>query len=1331
MSLWDSVTSKSPGAAPVPAGGFHRSSPQLCPRRCTPGPPPESAAVVAAVLCCGLPQAARRRKCLGLVNRTRVQASAKPPVALRRPAEGLDPLRGPGTSSSSTAPPPPDPLGTVESFQAEKQLWTSSEMEVPLQLAYDAGRREVYADLATLPTEFELLCLNLYSAISIQAQAAMLQTSFLAAGLGDRAAKESASKLEEPLSWRELAAAPGIRAFAADLFLLRHIEGAGKGGKPRSLKGKGFASSNHFQEGRSTQLFSAMSTQGDKLLWVFILQVAQQLAACTGGMNAFPRPKVLLPQELNKRLEKIRTKMNSELDNLISSIDFGLYKGQVPLEEQLVSDRNSIVIVVAEPCVPADESSWSLHAQPSKSAGILENDERLHDHEDTAPVVVLTVLSHNVDLGGPGLHEAVVSVMKGLQDLGKAEGIESKRQSNEGFAGLVSGLLPALWSRGQEERNAAVRAAMEELRGQVGSHIRKIYTQSWAQLRGLRRAELDQALQQHQAKQSLLRQKSQKLQKALAGLERAVSQLDMSGFRQQSKVALQDGVSSQKISELEATLTAEIAATEQPIKELLQRCMGEEEVDLISLLPALQEALKRLELLPTSSLRRPVDALLGALSSAQALRGTLEAGARVSAIASQQLGEGSVSSASARLRAKAEAAAVQAALLEAEAAAQRAEQAARATLGAAATANSLRRWLQEVKAAVSALRNDDALRAALVSAPWNTSPIAFTSITAAHVQQLQESLSCASTEARELLLAPAESFLGLGAAALALQAAVQGVDAEALQERLNDASAAGLAGLEVATARLEALRAHLLQLEQDAEEAVEALDLETFELVAGDLPESLERALRARLLSAIAEEEAVLKAALLNPDLQQLELVSTRLPPGHKWRTAAENARAVLEAASAIREVLEGKASSSVMVQDKLRIGSTAAGKLSASIQLLGEQLPGGENVVPAMALIKDIQSAGYQGLGGLLKDEDLASVLSSPPWTQKPLHWQAVDPQHLLELEGRAADATDQGREELKEPLERALKVGRCALDISAALKSRSSTVDELERLFLEASELGLDGLEEVTKKLERLPRTRSTGFVKRQEPPKATEAPKEGLREQAVRSPEALQTQQLPDSAAETKWGSVAGLQPTWDRQSSRIIFLDLELTAGFYDFQREPKILEAAVIITDADLNVMDRGNWVLGGFSREELNQLPEFHQVNFRDPAAGGNFPPQPGFSRGNGLFEEVLSSKLSTGEVEEALLALVRRHCAEGTCPLAGYSVQCDREVLKVQMPRFYRYLSHQIIDVSSFLQVARLWQPEKLQTWERRPSGYNHRAVNDLEDSLATLRWVRENVFK
>ena len=40
--------------------------------------------------------------------------------------------------------------------------------------------------------------------------------------------------------------------------------------------------------------------------------------------------------------------------------------------------------------------------------------------------------------------------------------------------------------------------------------------------------------------------------------------------------------------------------------------------------------------------------------------------------------------------------------------------------------------------------------------------------------------------------------------------------------------------------------------------------------------------------------------------------------------------------------------------------------------------------------------------------------------------------------------------------------------------------------------------------------------------------------------------------------------------------------------------------------------------------------------------------------------------------------------------------MQCDREVLRERMPRVYRFLNHQILDVSSFLGVLSRWLPEK-----------------------------------
>ena len=67
--------------------------------------------------------------------------------------------------------------------------------------------------------------------------------------------------------------------------------------------------------------------------------------------------------------------------------------------------------------------------------------------------------------------------------------------------------------------------------------------------------------------------------------------------------------------------------------------------------------------------------------------------------------------------------------------------------------------------------------------------------------------------------------------------------------------------------------------------------------------------------------------------------------------------------------------------------------------------------------------------------------------------------------------------------------------------------------------------------------------------------------------------------------------------------IVFLDLELTHGFYDADewRRSKILEVAVVITDKDLKELGRGHWVVAGFSADELNGLAPFHQARGPPP----------------------------------------------------------------------------------------------------------------------------------
>lgn len=194
--------------------------------------------------------------------------------------------------------------------------------------------------------------------------------------------------------------------------------------------------------------------------------------------------------------------------------------------------------------------------------------------------------------------------------------------------------------------------------------------------------------------------------------------------------------------------------------------------------------------------------------------------------------------------------------------------------------------------------------------------------------------------------------------------------------------------------------------------------------------------------------------------------------------------------------------------------------------------------------------------------------------------------------------------------------------------------------------------------------------------------------------------------------------------------IIWLDLEMTNGFYGGPGA-KILEAAIIITDKDLNELDRGQWVFGGFAKEELEAMPEFHQQNFRDTVDGGEFPPLPDHP-GNGLFSDMLKATQTKDDICKEMLALVLKHCPERACPLGGNSIQCDREVLLAEMPDFTKCLNHQIIDVSSFVGAMKRWLPDKLEAYRDSDTrdGYDHRAINDAASSIKQMRWMREHLL-
>jgi oligoribonuclease len=125
-------------------------------------------------------------------------------------------------------------------------------------------------------------------------------------------------------------------------------------------------------------------------------------------------------------------------------------------------------------------------------------------------------------------------------------------------------------------------------------------------------------------------------------------------------------------------------------------------------------------------------------------------------------------------------------------------------------------------------------------------------------------------------------------------------------------------------------------------------------------------------------------------------------------------------------------------------------------------------------------------------------------------------------------------------------------------------------------------------------------------------------------------------------------------------------------------------------------------------------LSEWHQDHFKDVSSGGN-----------GLFTDILTSKVTKKQMEDELLELLKRHCPEKACPLAGSSIHVDKEVLKVEMPTVDNYLHYRVIDVSSFREITKRWAPKTGSKFARQlgQEEVNHRAMDDIEWSIAMMK--------
>ena len=94
------------------------------------------------------------------------------------------------------------------------------------------------------------------------------------------------------------------------------------------------------------------------------------------------------------------------------------------------------------------------------------------------------------------------------------------------------------------------------------------------------------------------------------------------------------------------------------------------------------------------------------------------------------------------------------------------------------------------------------------------------------------------------------------------------------------------------------------------------------------------------------------------------------------------------------------------------------------------------------------------------------------------------------------------------------------------------------------------------------------------------------------------------------------------------------------------------------------------------------------------------------------------------------MLDFVRKYVPQkSTAIIAGNSVHFDKEFLKKEMPEFFSYFHHRIVDVSTINELVHRWFPTVLR---RKPiKKGNHRALADLHDSIVELKFYKNNIFR
>jgi len=176
----------------------------------------------------------------------------------------------------------------------------------------------------------------------------------------------------------------------------------------------------------------------------------------------------------------------------------------------------------------------------------------------------------------------------------------------------------------------------------------------------------------------------------------------------------------------------------------------------------------------------------------------------------------------------------------------------------------------------------------------------------------------------------------------------------------------------------------------------------------------------------------------------------------------------------------------------------------------------------------------------------------------------------------------------------------------------------------------------------------------------------------------------------------------------RAGNLVWIDLEMTGLDTDADT---IIEIATIVTDRHLNELAEGPDLVVGQSQAVMDAMDAWNTRQHGE----------------SGLTDRVLQSKATMRQAELATLDFLSQWVDAGISPMCGNSICQDRRFMAREMPELERYFHYRNLDVSTLKILAQQWAPDVAAGFNKDSS---HRALSDIRDSIAELKWYRENLL-